>query len=319
MEYKETLNLPVTDFPMKANLVKKEPEFLKQWETEDLYGQIRKEKQGKPKYVFHDGPPYANGHIHMGHALNKILKDFVVKFQSMKGYDATFVPGWDCHGLPIEHQVGKELKKKKKDFSKSEIRKLCREYAAEFVDIQKEEFKRLGVFASWDKPYLTMDFSYEATIVREFSKFIEQGMVYKGLKPVHWCVQCQTALAEAEVEHDNHRSPSIYVKFPVKSGWDNQIEGLDPSKTHFVIWTTTPWTLPANLAICLHPDFEYTAVSHKGEYWIVAKELAPGLLEEWEIKDAKMLGDMLRQGFGREWCAATRLLTGNRQSFSEIM
>jgi len=290
MEYKETLNLPVTDFPMKANLVKKEPEVLKRWETEDLYGQIRTEKQGKPKYVFHDGPPYANGHIHMGHALNKILKDFVVKFQSMKGFDATFVPGWDCHGLPIEHQVGKELKKKKKDFSKSEIRKLCREYAAEFVAIQKEEFKRLGVFASWDKPYLTMDFSYEATIVREFSKFIEQGMVYKGLKPVHWCMQCRTALAEAEVEYDNHRSPSIYVKFPVKSGWNDQLKGLDPAKTHFVIWTTTPWTLPANLAISLHPDFEYTAVSHNGEYWIVAKELAPALLEEWQIKDANTLG-----------------------------
>ena len=290
MEYKETLNLPVTDFPMKANLVTKEPEALKQWEAGDLYGQIRKERKGKPKYVFHDGPPYANGHIHMGHALNKLLKDFVVKIQSMKGFDATFVPGWDCHGLPIEHQVGKELKKQKKDFSKSEIRKLCREYAAKFVDIQKEEFKRLGVFAGWDKPYLTMDYSYEATIVREFAKFIEQGMVYKGLKPVHWCVQCQTALAEAEVEYDNHKSPSIYVKFPVKSGWKDQIEGLDAAKTHFVIWTTTPWTLPANLAICLHPDFEYTTVSHNGEHWIVAKELAPGLLEEWDIKDAKTLG-----------------------------
>ncbi len=274
---------------MKANLVKKEPEVLKQWETEDLYGQIRKDKKGKPKYVFHDGPPYANGHIHMGHALNKLLKDFVVKIQSMRGYDATFVPGWDCHGLPIEHQVGKEMKKQKKDFSKSEVRKLCREYAAKFVEIQKEEFQRLGVFAGWDKPYLTMDYSYEATIVREFSKFIEQGMVYKGLKPVHWCTQCQTALAEAEVEYDNHKSPSIYVKFPVQSGWKDQIKGLDPAKTHFVIWTTTPWTLPANLAVCLHPDFEYTAVSHNNEFWIVASELAPGLLEEWDIKDAKTL------------------------------
>ena len=290
MDYKESLNLPVTDFPMKANLVKREPEVLKRWETEDLYGQIRKEKKSKPKYVFHDGPPYANGHIHMGHALNKILKDFVVKIQSMKGFDAAFVPGWDCHGLPIEHQVGKELKKKKKDFSKSEIRKLCREYAAKFVEIQREEFKRLGVFASWDKPYLTMDYSYEATIVREFTKFIEQAMVYKGLKPVHWCTQCRTALAEAEVEYENHKSPSIYVKFPVKSGWNEQIKGLDLSKTHFVIWTTTPWTLPANLAICLHPDYEYTAVSHNGESWIVAKERVPVLLEEWGLKDAKIVG-----------------------------
>jgi isoleucyl-tRNA synthetase len=290
MDYKETLNLPMTDFPMKANLVQKEPEVLKQWETENLYAQIRKASAGKPKYVFHDGPPYANGHIHMGHALNKVLKDFVVKIQSMKGFDAPFVPGWDCHGLPIEHQVGKELKKKKKDFSKSEIRKLCREYAAKFVDIQTEEFKRLGVFASWDQPYLTMDYSYEATIVREFTRFIEKGMVYKGLKPVHWCTQCRTALAEAEVEYDNHKSPSIYVKFPVQSGWKDQMKGLDASRTYLVIWTTTPWTLPANLAICLHPDFEYTAICHNGEFWIVAKERVPALLEEWELAKATTIG-----------------------------
>ena len=290
MNYKETLNLPMTDFPMRANLVHKEPEVLKQWETENLYARIRKASAGKPKYVFHDGPPYANGHIHMGHALNKVLKDFVVKIQSMKGFDAPFVPGWDCHGLPIEHQVGKELKKKKKDFSKSEIRKLCREYAAKFVEIQKEEFKRLGVFANWDQPYLTMDYSYEATIVREFTRFIEKDMVYKGLKPVHWCTQCRTALAEAEVEHDNHKSPSIYVKFPVQSGWKDQIAGLDASRTYFVIWTTTPWTLPANLAICLHPDFEYTAVSHNREFWIVAKARVPALLEEWELAKATTTG-----------------------------
>ncbi|MCZ6513173.1 MAG: isoleucine--tRNA ligase [Nitrospinae bacterium] len=290
MNYKETLNLLVTDFPMKANLVQKEPAILKQWETEDLYGRIRKASAGWPRYVFHDGPPYANGHIHMGHALNKLLKDFVVKIQSMKGFDTSFIPGWDCHGLPIEHQVGKELKKKKQDFSKSEIRKLCREYAAKFVDIQKEEFKRLGVFASWDQPYLTMDYSYEATIVREFTRFIEKDMVYKGLKPVHWCTTCRTALAEAEVEHDNHKSPSIYVKFPVQSGWKDQITGLDASQTYFVIWTTTPWTLPANLAICLHPDFEYTAVSHDGESWIVAKERVPALLEEWKLAKAATSG-----------------------------
>ena len=290
MDYKETLNLPATDFPMKANLVNREPEVLQQWHAEDLYGQIRQASAGKPKYVFHDGPPYANGHIHMGHALNKLLKDFVVKIQSMKGFDAGFIPGWDCHGLPIEHQVGKELKQKKQDFSKSEIRKLCREYAAKFVEIQKEEFKRLGVFASWDQPYLTMDFSYEATIVREFAKFIEQGRVYKGLKPVHWCTQCRTALAEAEVEYDNHRSPSIYVKFAIQSGWKDQIKGLDPAKTFFVIWTTTPWTLPANLAVCLHPDFEYTAVSAGGENWIVAQERVSSLLEEWNLSGSNLKG-----------------------------
>ncbi len=281
MDYKETLHLPQTDFPMKANLVKREPEILKQWLADDIYGQIRKQSAGRPKYVFHDGPPYANGNIHLGHALNKILKDFIVKLQTMKGMDATFIPGWDCHGLPIEHQVGKELRKKKKDFSKSEIRKLCREYADKFVEIQKEEFKRLGVFADWDRPYLTMDYSYEATIVREFNKFIEKGRVYKGLKPVHWCTHCMTALAEAEVEYADHCSPSIYVKFPVTSGWQDPIEGLDPKKTFFVIWTTTPWTLPANLAVCLHPDFEYTAITVNGEHWIVARERVETLLKEW--------------------------------------
>ena len=186
MDYKETLNLPQTDFPMKANLAKREPEILARWEEEDIYAAIRDKSRGKPKFVFHDGPPYANGHIHMGHALNKILKDFIVRFMGMKGYDATFVPGWDCHGLPIEHQVGKEQKKKKKTPSKSEIRKLCRDYAGNFVDIQREEFKRLGVFADWKRPYLTMSYTYEAAIVEELGKFIEKGAVYNGLKPVHW-------------------------------------------------------------------------------------------------------------------------------------
>ncbi len=290
MDYKETLNLPKTDFPMKANLVKKEPEMLKKWETEGVYELIRNHSRGRPKYVFHDGPPYANGHIHMGHALNKILKDFVVKIMSMKGYDATFIPGWDCHGLPIEHQVGKDLKSKKKDFSKTEIRKLCRDYAAKFVDIQKEEFKRLGVFADWDKPYLTMDYEYEATIVREFGKFVQSGNVYKGLKPVHWCTNCMTALAEAEVEYGNHKSSSIYVKFPVVSGWENQISGVDSKKVHFVIWTTTPWTLPANLAVCVHPEFQYVAVEIQNEYWVVAEERLPALVLEWEVDDYKIIG-----------------------------
>ena len=289
MEYKDTLNLPQTDFPMKANLVKKEPEVLGKWEKENLYESIRKQNSDKPKYVFHDGPPYANGHIHMGHALNKILKDIVVKVMSMKGYDAGFIPGWDCHGLPIEHQVGKELKGK--DVSKSEIRKLCREYANKFVEIQKEEFKRLGVFADWNNPYLTMDYSYEATIVRELGKFFHAGKVYKGLKPVHWCTNCKTALAEAEVEHANHTSSSIYVKFPVSSGVSAQLNGLDEDKSYFVIWTTTPWTLPANLAICLHPDFQYVCFQANGEKYVVAKELLPKLLEEWGITEHEILGE----------------------------
>ena len=290
MEMKDTLNLPSTDFPMKANLTQREPELLAYWEKEKLYEKIRQSAKGKPQFVFHDGPPYANGHIHIGHALNKLLKDFIVKIMNMKGFDAGFIPGWDCHGLPIEHQVGKKLKEKKLSLEKSEIRKQCRVYAQEFVDIQREEFKRLGIFADWENPYLTMNFSYEATIVREFGKFVEKGLVYKGLKPVHWCTSCKTALAEAEVEHDEHTSPSIYVKFPVQSGIPQSLGVLNPEKLYMVIWTTTPWTLPANLAICLHPEFIYVAVAYGDDTYIVAEDRLSTLVSEWELKDYKILG-----------------------------
>lgn len=295
MEIKDTLNLPITDFPMKASLTKREPGMLAQWDKEELYRKIRQSAKGKPKFVFHDGPPYANGHIHMGHALNKLLKDFIVKIMSMKGFDSGFIPGWDCHGLPIEHQVGKKLKEKKLSLEKSEIRKQCRIYAQEFVDIQKEEFQRLGVLADWENPYLTMNFPYEATIVREFGKFVEKGLVYKGLKPVHWCTSCQTALAEAEVEHADHTSPSIYVKFPVQSGIPQGMAGLN--NLSMVIWTTTPWTLPANLAVCLHPEFVYVAVSHGDDTYIVAEDLLSSLVAEWEMTDYKILGSCK----GAEW------------------
>ena len=293
MDYKETLNLPETDFPMKANLVKREPEILAQWEKSNVYASIREKLKGKPKFVFHDGPPYANGHIHMGHALNKILKDFIVRFMTMRGYDATFIPGWDCHGLPIEHQVTKEQREKKKTPSKSEIRKLCREYAGRFVDIQAQEFKRLGVFADWENPYLTMSYSYEAAIVEELGKFAVNGSVFNGLKPVHWCTSCRTALAEAEVEYADHQSPTIYVKFPVKSGLNGQLGNIDPTKVNFVIWTTTPWTLPANLAVCLHPEFQYSAVEIGGEVYVVAEKLLSKLVSEWDIKKHKVLGSCL--------------------------
>ena len=290
MEMKDTLNLPNTDFPMKANLTQREPELLARWEKEKLYEKIRQSARGKPQFVFHDGPPYANGHIHIGHALNKLLKDFIVKIMNMKGFDAGFIPGWDCHGLPIEHKVGKKLKEKKLSLEKSEIRKQCRVYAQEFVGIQKEEFKRLGVFADWENPYLTMDFSYEATVVREFGKFVQKGLVYKGLKPVHWCTSCKTALAEAEVEHNEHTSPSIYVKFPVQSGIPQSVGVLNSEKLFMVIWTTTPWTLPANLAICLHPEFIYVAVAHGDDTYIVAEDRLSMLVSEWEWKDYKILG-----------------------------
>lgn len=297
MDYKATLNLPKTDFPMKANLPQREPEMLAWWEQQKLYDQIQAMGQGRPRYVLHDGPPYANGRIHIGHALNKILKDIIVKSKTMAGFHAPYVPGWDCHGLPIEHQVMKELGDKKKDLSISDIRKLCRTYAEKYVDIQREEFKRLGVLGEWGHPYLTMTPGYEATIIREFGKFVERGGVYKGLKPVLWCTQDQTALAEAEVEYDDHTSPSIYVKFPVVTSpavLGKMFPGLAfPEATKLVsvvIWTTTPWTLPANQAVCLHRDFDYAFVQVGDELLIVAEKLLETVAKACALKDYRVVG-----------------------------
>lgn len=260
-EYKNTLNLPQTDFPMKANLARKEPVIISFWEEKKIYERLQKKKKNNKHYILHDGPPYANGHIHIGHALNKILKDIIVKYKSMKGFYSPYVPGWDCHGLPIELQVDKNLGDKKDRLDILEKRKLCREYATKFVDIQRDEFRRLGVFGDWQNPYLTMSYGYEATIVREFCKFVEGGYVYKGKKPVHWCPSCVTALAEAEVEYGDKESPSIYVKFRIQnSELKDRLPNLKDKKVFIVIWTTTPWTLPANLALAVHPDFEYVAV-----------------------------------------------------------
>ena len=216
MEYKDTLNLPLTDFPMKANLAQREPEMLATWRDQGLYARLEEEGATKPLYILHDGPPYANGHIHIGHALNKILKDFVLKVKRMQGFNAPYVPGWDCHGLPIELQVEKNLGSKKGQVSKLEMRKLCREYAAKFVAIQKEEFKRLGIQGDWENPYLTMNYEYEGLTAAELAKFAHNGGLYRGRKPVHWCSSCVTALAEAEVEYADHTSPSIYVRFAVQ-------------------------------------------------------------------------------------------------------
>ena len=268
MDYKATLNLPRTDFPMKANLPQREPELLAWWEEQRLYQRLQDGGQGRPLYVLHDGPPYANGRIHIGHALNKILKDIIVKSKTMAGFHVPYVPGWDCHGLPIEHQVLKELGEKKNTLDTLAIRKLCREYAEKYVTIQRDEFKRLGVLGDWDHPYLTLNPEYEATILREFGTFVEKGGVYKGLKPVLWCTFDQTALAEAEVEYEDHTSPSIYVKFPVvqppsvlgSAALFNMPFPSDVARVSIVIWTTTPWTLPANQAVCLHPEFEYAFV-----------------------------------------------------------
>lgn len=285
MNYRDTLNLPRTDFPMKANLAKKEPEILERWIKERIYEKILKEREGAPLFVLHDGPPYANGHIHIGHALNKILKDFVLKSRSMMGYRTPFVPGWDCHGLPIEHQVDKELGPRKKELSKDAIRKVCREYAQRYIDIQRNEFIRLGVFGDWENPYITMDFEYEARIAEEFYKCFEKGYVYRGAKPVFWCINCVTALAEAEVEYDEHESLSVYVKFPCKDGFSKIFPALaDLTKPSYIlIWTTTPWTLPANLAIAVHPDYNYVAVDVGNEIYILAEGLVDDCMSKFGL------------------------------------
>ncbi|MBT8495451.1 MAG: class I tRNA ligase family protein, partial [Deltaproteobacteria bacterium] len=282
-KYKETLNLPKTDFPMRGNLAKREPEFLARWEQADLYGQLMAARKESPTYLLHDGPPYANGHIHYGHILNKILKDLVVKYRSMAGFRCPYVPGWDTHGLPIENEVERDLGKKRRELSDGEFRELCRKHALEFMAVQRDEFKRLGVFGDWDNPYLTLDHHYEATIVRALAAFARGGYLYRGKKPVYWCPVHRTALAEAEIEYFEHTSPSIYVRFAMDESFDPAAlhDGLAGKKLAMVIWTTTPWTLPANLAIVLHQKFDYVLVPNprdEGEYLMVAKELAPSFL-----------------------------------------
>ena len=277
-QWKNTVNLPRTGFPMKANLQTAEPEWLARWQDMDLYGQIRQNRAGRPKFVLHDGPPYANGRIHIGHALNKILKDFVVRSRTMAGYDAPYVPGWDCHGLPIELKVDRELGPKKRDMSVADFRRACRRYADEYVRIQRGEFERLGVLGLWSEPYLTMNYAYQASIVRALGTFVEKGMVYKGKKPVHWCIHCRTALAEAEVEHEPHVSPSIYVEFRLALSCADELARRVPELAgryvSTLIWTTTPWTIPSNLAVAFHPDLVYGAYAVGNTHVIIAQALA---------------------------------------------
>ncbi len=289
MDYKKTLNLPQTSFPMKANLSKREPEILAKWDEVRLYELLREHSKGRRKYILHDGPPYANGHIHLGTALNKILKDMIIKSRQMSGHDAVYVPGWDCHGLPIEHQVDKELGERKKSMTQVEIRRHCRRYAERFIDIQRQEFKRLGVLGEWENPYLTMAYKYEATIARELGRFFSRGGVIRSKKPIYWCSSCQTALAEAEVEYHDHVSPSIYVKFPLKAEEQARYPELAEKPVSVLIWTTTPWTLPANLAITLHPDFEYVAVDVGKEIWILAEGLLENCMKAFGVQDYKVV------------------------------
>ncbi|MDD5772223.1 MAG: isoleucine--tRNA ligase [bacterium] len=272
MTYEKTINLPHTDFPMRAELAKREPEMIKVWHKEEIYNKLREKKAGKTKYILHDGPPYANGHIHIGTAFNKILKDIIVRYKSMQGYDAPYVPGWDCHGLPVEHHVTKDLKDKDKT-PVIEIRKKCREYAAKFVSIQREEFKRLGNYGDWDHPYLTMNFEYEATIIDQFRKLANLGYIYHGVKPIYWCGTCETALAEAEIEYEDDTTDSVYVKFQLANPQE-LLPDLDGKENiYIVIWTTTPWTLPGNVAVAIHPDKDYSAYKVGNEILIIADEL----------------------------------------------
>ncbi|MFQ5835543.1 MAG: isoleucine--tRNA ligase [bacterium] len=287
MDYSRTLNLPTTAFPMRARLSQKEVEILRFWEKEKIYLKIRKKGKGLPNYTLHDGPPYANGDIHLGQVLNKILKDTVVRYKTMRGFDAPFVPGWDCHGLPVEHQLFRELGISKNEISQLEFRKRAREYATHFVHRQREEFKRLGVFGRWENPYLTMDPKYEAEIVKIFGSLFQKGYIYRGLKPIHWCFNCQTALAEAEIEYRERESPSVWVKFQVKDHFRFLPSGL---KVYFLIWTTTPWTLPANLGIALHPDLSYCFAQVKEEVFILAKDLVEKVKKETGIDEIKVLG-----------------------------
>lgn len=301
-EYKNTLNLPTTAFPMKANLAQREPEMLAYWANNNVYKKIRVARKGEKRFILHDGPPYANGHLHCGHALNKILKDLIIKSKTLSGYDAPFIPGWDCHGLPVELNVEKKIGKAGDKVNVSEFREKCREYASSQIDIQREEFQRLGVFGDWQNPYVTMSYSYEANIVRALSKIIENGHLQQGFKPVHWCIDCGSALAEAEVEYEDKVSSSIDVAFIAVE----PAEFLDkfnknlPTKPVVVpIWTTTPWTLPANEAVCLHPEISYALIDTGESYFIVANELLTAVMARFNIANFSLCGEIQGQQLDR--------------------
>jgi len=282
--YKDTLNLPKSQFPMRADLPRREPELMRRWAGEDIYRRILARRAGSGKrFLLHDGPPYANGHIHMGHVLNKTLKDICVKYASMRGFLSPYVPGWDCHGLPVEHQLLKELKLTKHEIDQVEFRKKAYRYAMKFVGIQAEEFKRLGIFGDWDNPYLTLTTDYEADILLALADLYGKGYIYKDLKPVNWCKKCETALAEAEVEHNDKTSPSVYVRFDA----GGKVNG---KPAYFIIWTTTPWTLLANVAVALHPDFNYVSVDTGEEVWIAAEDLAENLMEKAGVEKYEIAG-----------------------------
>jgi isoleucyl-tRNA synthetase len=314
MDYKNTLNLPRTGFPMKADLVAREPERLKKWESGKLYEKIQAARAGAEPFVLHDGPPFANGDVHIGTALNKILKDIIVKYKTLRGFKAPYIPGWDCHGLPIEFKVSQEMRKSGSDASSpAEVRKACEAYARKYIDIQRRQFKRLGVLGDWDNPYLTLNKEYEAEELRLFADIVEKGFVYRGKKPVYWSIPCRTALAEAEVEYQDHVSPSIYVKFPVVGQPD----------TFVLIWTTTPWTLPANLAVAYNSTFQYVQVDVAGEKYILFRGLLAAVAEKcgWSsCTEQPLAAEILAQlQYQHPFCNRTgRLYAGDHFVTSDI-
>ena len=288
-ELKSTINLPKTAFPMKANLPQNEPKILARWEQTGIYERIRQARKGSPTYILHDGPPYTSGPIHLGTALNKCLKDFIVKSKNMAGFDAPYVPGWDCHGLPIEIKVDKELGGKKLQMRPTDVRAECRKYAQKFLDLQRQQFKRIGVFGRFDRPYATMNPQYESVVLSTFFSFYENGFVYKGLRAVYWCMHDETALAEAEVEYEDHTSPTVWVKYGLLDDPATVDSALAGKKVSTIIWTTTPWTLPASMAVAFHPSEEYVALESGGEVYVVASKLAKDVAEKCNLADPREL------------------------------
>ncbi|MGO1399916.1 MAG: isoleucine--tRNA ligase [Moraxellaceae bacterium] len=311
IDYKNTLNLADTPFAMRANLAKREPDWLAAWEADDVYGKIRQARAGAPKYVLHDGPPYANGQIHLGHAVNKVLKDIIVKSKTLSGFDAPYVPGWDCHGLPIEQKVEAKVGKVGKKVSATEFRGLCREYASTQIELQKADFKRLGVFGDWDNPYLTMNFHQEANIVRALAKIYENGHVTRGMKPVNWCLDCSSALAEAEVEYQDKVSDAIYVSFDVLDTEKVEVLADIEGGIAAIIWTTTPWTLPANQAIAVHPEHSYSVVATEKGNFFLASDLVETALEALKLENNGILATV--SGRELEGLRAQHPLIENRQ------
>jgi len=293
-DYNKTLNLPNTEFPMRAGLPQSEPVTLKKWEENDIYGKLMEKNAGKPMFILHDGPPYANGNIHLGTALNKVLKDFIVKYKNMAGFCAPFVPGWDTHGLPTELKARAKAGVSSSDaISDVELRQICRDFALGYLDDQRNQFRRLGAIGDWENPYITLTKDFEATQIEIFSEMAQKGYIYKGLKPVYWCPECKTALAEAEIEYAEDPCFSIYVKFPVCDDLGKiSALGVDPAKTYFVIWTTTTWTLPGNVAVCVGPEFNYCIIKSGEEFYIMAEELYKSAFEAAGITDYEVVAEI---------------------------